>query len=96
MYKPHTPTPLHRRVSNTAKALGSAALGTLKRNASFRGGDELEARFEASRAVSFGVKEAYMLPFFAAGRGFITHLFDTLPCQVRGGGWGEIGLRGGP
>lgn len=75
----------NRRVSQTAKALGTAALGTLKRNASFRGGDELEARFEASRAVSFGVKEAYMLPFFAAGRGFITHLFDSLPCQVRKG-----------
>lgn len=79
----HSNIPINRRVSQTAKALGSAALGTLKRNASFRGGDELEARFEASRAVSFGVKEAYMLPFFAAGRGFITHLFDSLPCQVR-------------
>lgn len=73
-------------MSQIAKALGSAALGTLKRNASFRGGDELDARFEASKAVSFGVKEAYMLPFFAAGRGFITHLFDSLPCQVRGDG----------
>lgn len=89
LHSPSQPQPtssnaIHtRRVSETAKALGSAALGTLKRSASFRGGDELESRFEASRAVSFGVKESYMLPFFVAGRGFVTHLFDTLPCQVR-------------
>jgi len=53
----------------------------LQKSTSFRGGDELESRFEASKAVNFGVKEVYLCPFFASGEGFLTHLFDTLPVQ---------------
>lgn len=70
------------RTAGAAAGTAAAAVGaTLQKSTSFRGGDELESRFEASKAVNFGVKEVYLTPFFASGKGFLTHLFDTLPVQ---------------
>lgn len=78
--KPH-----HLSATSTLRAAMAQGAQSLSRNLtrqnSWRGGDEVADRF-ASKAVNFGIRDSYATAFFASGRGFLTHIFDTLPCQV--------------